>query len=89
MYAQGGNNGAGGITEFQMTYSVSGATTVAASETNGCRHTITGGNQGLEVSMHRMVTGLTAGANTFTLNYRAPGGIATYNQRYLTVQGVA
>jgi len=36
-----------------------------------------------------LVSGLTAGTNTFTLNYKTSGATGTWSQRRLTVQGVA
>ena len=36
-----------------------------------------------------IMSGLTAGTNTFTLNYRATGGTGYFEQRRITVAGVA
>jgi hypothetical protein len=70
-----------------LTYSVSGATTVAAADENG----LLMGASATNLSSHRsqVITGLTAGTNTFTLNYRTTGGTATYVERWLMVNGVA
>jgi hypothetical protein len=91
IYVRGSNNGAGGLLDFQGTYSVSGATTVAASSNDAAKHSISGGGAGTHASYTRIITGLTAGTNTFTLNYTAvnAASVSTYVQRYLTVQGIA
>ena len=91
IYVNGSNNGAGGLLYFQGAYSVSGATTVAASTNDAARQGISGGGAGTHASYTRVITGLTAGTNTFTLNYTAVNGasVSTYAQRYLSVQGIA
>jgi hypothetical protein len=91
IYVNGSNNGAGGLLNFQGAYSVSGATTVAASANDSAKHSISGGGAGTGASYTRIITGLTAGTNTFTLNYTAvsASSVSTYVQRYLTVQGIA
>lgn len=81
-----GNVGTGN--SFAMTYSVSGATTVAAADANGV---ITPSPGGQNFTAHRgqVITGLTAGTNTFTLNYRTTGGTASFLERWLVVKGIA
>jgi hypothetical protein len=65
---------------------VSGATTLAAADERG---TLTTGSTAFRSSDVFILTGLTAGTNTFTLNYRTAGGTATVQYRNLTVRGVA
>ena len=91
IYVFGSNNGAGGLLNYGATYSVSGATTVAAVFADGARHSISGGAAGTHASVTRIVTGLTAGTNTFTLNYTAQNAasVSTYTERRLVVQGIA
>lgn len=71
-----------------VSVSVSGATTVGASDAY-CIETSTTVNA--TPSRTFVITGLTAGTNTFTLEYRYSGGAATitYLRRNLTVQGIA
>jgi hypothetical protein len=66
---------------------VSGATTRAAQDGEALRVT----NSTFQVTYARMfvVTGLTAGTNTFTFNYRVSGGTGTIAYRAVTVQGIA
>ena len=72
----------------QMTFSVSGATTVAASDTNGTLTTVQG-STGVTSYRSCIFTGLTAGTNTFTLNYKTSANTATCAHRNLVVCGVA
>ena len=75
------NHGTTGVPAL-MSFAVSGATTLAAADafavgmegTNGCR-----------VGTMELVTGLTAGTNTFTAKYRTISGTATFQARRLTV----
>lgn len=70
-----------------LTYSVSGATTIAASDVN---MTAGGSNTNFVGSARSaIITGLTAGTNTFTLNYRTNTGTETFYLRNLIVKGVA
>ena len=71
-----------------MGFAVSGATTLAASDerTIGVVNNVT--NIGVGASL--IVTGLTAGSNTFTLNYRSSGGATgSFQRREIIVQGIA
>jgi hypothetical protein len=69
--------------------SVSGATTVAAADSAG--HSVTAGGNGYRHSVNRtqVISGLTAGTNTFTLNYKAGTGTLTALTRDLMVIGIA
>lgn len=64
---------------------VSGATTLAASDNYVLVSEVT---TGITLSRQFVLTGLTAGTNTFTLNYRT-GGTMTAGRRAIVVQGVA
>lgn len=77
-----------GVNVF-MTISVSGATTIAAGDTNGFLITTPGSNYYIGGSRTYVLTGLTAGTNTFTLNYKVGANTATFIHRNLVVQGVA
>lgn len=80
------NIGTGGQVAL-MSVAVSGAGTVAANDAYCCESGLLGG---LPLTRNFVLTGLTAGTNTFTLNYRASGGAtATYLRRNLTVVGIA
>jgi hypothetical protein len=72
-----------------FSFSVSGASTVAAASPRDTQIQ----NTALYYSMAAktvVMSGLTAGTNTFTLAYRVQSGnTATYDSRTLTVQGVA
>jgi len=72
----------------QLSFSVSGATTLAASDANGVgmNHTA---NYWQVISRAFVISGLTAGTNTFTLNYRVQSNTGTYSKRWLAVRGVA
>ena len=71
-----------------LSFGVSGATTLAASDENGVgmNHTA---NYWQVVSRVFVITGLTAGTNTFTLSYRVQSNTGTYSKRWLAVKGVA
>ena len=69
-----------------MGFAVSGATTVAATDTQAFSF-VNGGNQAQTVqgSGTFYVSGLTAGSNTFTAKFRATVGTATFANRSITV----
>ncbi len=71
-----------------LAVSVSGATTIAASDPTT---STTGINNANTTSMVRtfVLTGLTAGTNTFTHNYKVQGSTGTFGRRDLVVQGIA
>jgi hypothetical protein len=68
-----------------ISVAVSGAGTVAASDDFSV---LTASTTELTLSRSIVVTGLTAGTNTFTLQYRS-GGTGTFNRRTIVVQGIA
>lgn len=65
---------------------ISGATTAAASSNYGTYSTSATYNR---YSDQWVITGLTAGTNTFTLQYITASGTASFGFRHLTVQGIA
>jgi hypothetical protein len=78
-----------GAAELLLTFSVSGATTVAASDANGIEtYLATAARRGIGARSYTF-NALTAGTNTFTLNYKTTAGTASYFKRNLTVQGIA
>lgn len=69
-----------------MSYAVSGATTVAATDAVAIRHRDGSGSSGEEqMSRAYLHTSLTAGSNTFTAKYRVIGGTGSYQNRDITV----
>lgn len=80
------SNSSGGETVW-TTVSVSGATTIAAADVNGFNLY----ELGLGQVVHRTLVlgGLTAGTNTFTMNYRNTSGTATWAVRDFVVTGIA
>lgn len=69
---------------------VSGATTLAvAGNSNAVYVGISGGYIGT-MTFAKVITGLTAGTNTFTLQYQSgAGNTASFSDRSITVQGIA
>lgn len=72
-----------------ISFSVSGATTLAASTSNGTAHTYATASGSSPLMRTIPFTGLTAGTNTFTLNYLCGAPTATMTARALTVKGIA
>lgn len=68
-----------------MSFSVSGATTIAASDTNSISHI---GASIVGKSRTMLITGLTAGLNTFTIASRASGAGGLIDRPAITVQGI-
>lgn len=79
------NSGAGGSV---MGIAVSGASTVTADDYRG-NETGSGITTVVSCARSTVITGLTAGTNTFTLQYRVGGGTGTFRNRAITVQGIA
>jgi len=65
---------------------ISGATTVAAADALGASNAIT---TAVGSSRTYVATGLTAGSNTFTMQYRVGGSTGNFRYRSLVVQGIA
>jgi hypothetical protein len=74
-----------------ISFDVTGATTVAAIDNNSTwtRELTAGGGFGSGISRTLIITGLTAGINTFTMKYRGSAGNAVdYALRSITVVGL-
>jgi hypothetical protein len=72
-----------------LSFSVSNATTIAASDANGMVINSPVAAYNYTMGRRYIFSGLTAGTNTFTLNYGANTGTVTYTSRSLIVQAVA
>lgn len=68
-----------------MSFAVSGATVRAASDNESVQFTSSTVGAQVEASRVSLVTGLTAGLNTFTAKYYASGGTGTFRRRSLIV----
>lgn len=82
-----GETGAGAGSNIMMSFAVSGATTLAASDAyriinSAIQITFAFGNT-------FVVSGLTAGSNTFTLQYASSVGGGAFRNRSIIVQGIA
>ena len=74
-----------GFDSYQS-YAVSGATTVAASDTVAIMHGAFRVNTSMRASAGQMITGLTAGSNVFTCKYRVDAtSTGTFLDRAITV----
>jgi len=73
----------------EMTFSVSGATTIAATTARDFGSVFTQNTLYNSVSLTFLVTGLTAGVNTFTLNYKTNAGTSYFAYRSISAQGIA
>jgi len=79
------NNNTGSQETF-MSFAVSGASTVSAADTSSINLvTSTGSLPQGGFSGAFLVTGLTAGSNTFTAKYRVDGGTGSFQNRTITV----
>lgn len=76
-------------TNVYLAYSVSGASTVTAAAATECVFTCPSAGGIQSPARAYIITGLTAGTNTFTLNYRVSANTGTYTHRQITVSGVA
>jgi hypothetical protein len=65
---------------------VSGATTAAAADNNSLFHNLTNAHYWSRIIVF---SGLTAGTNTFTLNYRVSGNTGTFDNRQIMAYGIA
>ena len=66
-------------------FAVSGATTVAASDTFAIQATGHAASIQMQTGTTFLVTGLTAGSNTFKMKYRTSAGTATFANRRIVV----
>lgn len=72
-----------------ITFSVSGASTVAAADANGVARTRlagTGSTNYETITGATVVTGLTAGSNVFTMNYKVSAGTGNFLRRTISVE---
>ena len=77
------------LSTLYISFSVSGATTLAVVDSNAAITAPSTANFTDCMSRSFIVTGLTAGINTFTLNYKVAGGTSTHKSRGIVVTGVA
>lgn len=68
----------------KMSFAVSGSTTIAASAEYQSQYQGQGTRE-LSYSNHTLLTGLTAGSNTFTMKYAVNGGTGRFQRREITV----
>lgn len=75
-----------GVTAL-MSFAVTGATAVAASDTRAVSYQppSVAAARSLRVSAVTLLDGLTPGSNTFTAKYRVTGGTGTFNNRRIAV----
>ena len=73
-----------------LSFSVSGATTLSVTDDNGSRDVSEASGRIVGVGRPLIITGLTAGTNTFTLNYKTDSiSTITYYTRNIIVTGIA
>ena len=73
-----------------LSFAVSGATTLAASDTNSVAANAGTGTLFVSASRTMVISGLTAGTNTFTLKYSVPSGLTgSFRNRDIAVTGIA
>lgn len=90
-YSAGGLNTTSTTGTHWISVAVSGATTIAASDNNGCPVGFNAiANRVSNMSRVIVITGLTPGVNTFTLKYRADVNTATtqFGWRSIAAQGL-
>jgi hypothetical protein len=66
-------------------FAVSGASSVAAADVNAVETTRAAGADDLQATTKTVLTGLTPGSNTFTMQYKESGGTVTFSNRTLAV----
>lgn len=81
------NATAGGV--CKATFAVSGASTVAASDVNNISAESSAAADTYRFGSWTLLTGLNAGANVFTMKYRATAGTAFFQDRHIIVVGLA
>jgi hypothetical protein len=86
IYGNTQNSNAGVL--VYVSVGVTGAGTVAAADGNGA-YMNHNANYWTPVTRTFVMTGLTAGTNTFTLSYRTGNNTATFSPRSLVVKGIA
>ena len=68
---------------------VSGASTIAANVDSGIRTTFWTSNASVAMSAMFKITGLTAGSNTFKMQYKCDGSTINFGNRYIVVIPIA
>jgi hypothetical protein len=76
-------------TSAYTSFAVSGATTLAASDEFSVHLDMSTAGFFTTLTRTVAITGLTAGTNTFTLNYRRSAGTFNVNRRSIVVKGIA
>lgn len=71
--------------DTKASYAISGATTVAASDTWCIRRDGMPATNSLRLARHDLRTDLTPGTNTFTMKYNGSAGTLTYDARLIAV----
>lgn len=80
------SSGASATASVRMSVATSGATTLSATDaTSLSKIGWADANEQITVSKVVMLTGLTAGSNTFTCKYRVSSGTGQFDDRHLTV----
>jgi hypothetical protein len=72
-----------------ISVAVSGASTIAAANAQACFIVSPSGSYQGTPSRTMVISGLTAGINTFTLKYRVTASTGTFENREIFVQGIA
>jgi len=68
-----------------VSFDVSGATTSASTDARAILFNLATANQESKWGVATVITGLTAGSNTFTAKYRVAGGTGSFANREITV----
>lgn len=76
-----------GGTPALASFEISGATTQAASDNRAC-YVDLAASEIVRTSAQTLMTGLTAGSNTFRMMYRAGGGTGGFAYRHIVVMGL-
>ena len=84
-FAAGCFNTLGASNVAAMGFAVSGATTVAATMNNAIYLNQSTASYGFSAAYSFILTGLTAGSNTFTAKYRVSGGTGAFDNRVISV----
>jgi hypothetical protein len=81
------NNGLGAYALVGV--AVSGATTLAASDDYAMFHKMAVVDNQISYGTTLALAGLTAGTNTFTMQYKVNASTGSFGRRSITVQGIA
>lgn len=83
-----GYNSASAGNTAKIGVAVSGATTLSASDNFCAQTSFWTSNAGVTIASSFVLTGLTAGSNTFKMQYKTDGGTINYFNRYIVVVGL-